>query len=127
MDVLSEFLSIKDKKYLTGTYYARRPITASDSGESFEYEAINTHSQEYRTILNSILADNVVMGIKTVASLPFKIKGYVATQDGEFWQITAIQKAIQSAETEEALRIFREAETETVLSLIQVDNPFELK
>lgn len=128
MDTLSELCSKKDKEYLTGTYYKRRPVTTQDGAISFTYEQVDAHSREYRTIINNMLVEGVNTVIKTRASIDFKEKQYIVTQDGRFWQIVAVQENIQTPQSKQALRFFVDtAQTERVLRLVIKDNPWGLK
>ena len=44
---------------------------------------------------------------KTNDDCGFKINGYIATQDGLFWQITGILKRLVKDENKQALRILK--------------------
>lgn len=128
MDFLSEMCAIKDKEYLTGTYYKRVPVVPSDGGESFSYEVLDPHTREYRTIMNNLLVEGRNGAIKTRSAIKFKEKGYIVTQDGQFWQITAITENVQSDRSKQALRFFTEtAQTEKTIRLIGKDNPWGLE
>lgn len=126
VESIIEFLKIKDKECLTGIYYPRRPITANDGGQPFEYEIVDPHSRDYRTIMGNLLTDSVVTAIKTDDSSEFKIKGYIKTQDGLFWQISAVSVVPYTEETKEGLRLFKRVVEEKVIRLLNVENPFDL-
>lgn len=122
------FFSIKDEEVLTGTYYNRMPETTQDYGIEFQYDIVDENNKAYSTILNNLKSDKGTSAIKTNDMCGFKIDGYVATQDGSFWQITEIVKHLVRPNTKQALRLMKQtAETEYVLRLIEVDNPWELK
>lgn len=127
MDYL-DFLTIKDEEVLTGTYYSRMPITLSDEGIRFSYDIVDENNRAYATMLNTLQTEQAVQTIKTNDLCGFKVKGYVATQDGLFWQITGIIKRLVKRENKQALRLLKQTiETEYVIRLINVDNPMGLK
>lgn len=128
MDFLSEMCAIKDKEYLTGTYYKRIPVSVNDGGEKFTYEVLDPHTREYRTIIGNLLTEGNITAIKTRSAIEFKPKGYVVTQDGKLWQITATTENVQSDRSKQALRFFTEtAQTEKTIRLLGVENPRGLK
>lgn len=128
MDFLSEMCAIKDKEYLTGTYYKRITVTTSDGGEKFSYEVLDPHTREYRTVMNNLVVQGNIMAIKTRSTIKFKEKGYIVTQEGNLWQITAITENVQSNRSKQALRFFTEtAQTEKTIRMIGVENPRGLK
>lgn len=128
MDYLSEMCAIKDKEYLTGTHYARIPVKTTDAGDKFTYSLLDPRSREYRTIMTNLLVQGRTLAIKTRSSILFKEKGYIVTQDGQFWQIVAVMENPQNENSKQALRFFVEtAQTEKTIRLIGVDNPWELK
>ena len=44
MDFL-DLLTVKDEEILTGTYYARRPITPQDQGIRFAYDIVDPNDR----------------------------------------------------------------------------------
>lgn len=128
MDFLSEICAKKSTEYLTGTYYKRLPVTSTDKGEPFSYEIVDARSREYRTILGNLVVEGRVAAIKTRAALDFAEKEYICTQDGQFWQITAMLENVQVDGSKQALRFFKDtALTEKVIRLIGKENPKNLK
>lgn len=128
MDFFSEFMAIKDKEYLSGTYYPRRPKTTANRGKPFTYSIVDPKSREYRVLLNGLQTDGATLTIRTRAAYRFKEKQYIATQSGELWQITAVIINPESEESNEALRLFKDTpQTERVIRLINADNPMGLK
>jgi hypothetical protein len=122
------FLVVKDEEVLTATYYNRIPETPQDVGDEFQYDIVNEKDKTYSTILNGLQTDRATCSIVTDDDCGFKINGYVATQEGSFWQITNIVKRLVRKENKQALRFMKEtAETEYLLGLVEVDNPWELK
>ena len=127
MDYL-DFLTVKDEEVLTGTSYKRRPITTEDGGLPFNYDIVNESDKSYFTMLNTLETEQVVQTIKTNDLVGFKVKGYIATQDGKFWQITGIITRLVKPELKQALRILKNTiDTEYIIRLVAVDNPMELK
>lgn len=128
MDFLSEMCSKKDTEYLTGTYYKRRPVEPSDSGEKFTYEMLDPRSREYRTIIGTLLVEGTSTAIKTRSAIDFKEKQYIVTQDGKLWQIVSVLENVQSEQSKQALRFFVEtAQTEKTIRLIGKDNPWGIQ
>ncbi len=128
MDILSEICAIKDGEYLTGTYYSRQPKTTADAGEKFSYGILDPKSREYRTLVGNLWLEGKSLAIKTRSSINFVIKGYVAIQSGELYQIVATIENIETEQSRQALRFFKDtAQTEKIIRLIGVENPMELK
>lgn len=127
MDYL-DFLTIKDEEVLTGTYYDRLPFSNKDNGIPFQYDIVDEKDKSYTTLLNTLQTEQSLQTIKTNDMCGFKVKGYVATQDGLLWQISGLIKRIIRPNNKQALRILKESiETEYVIRLIEVDNPMGLK
>ena len=123
-----DFLHIQDEEVLSGTYYARLPITSQDAGEPFQYDIVDDNDKTYSLLLNNIQTEQSIQTIKTSDASGFKVKGYVVTQDGALWQITGIIKKLSKPDNKQALRILTETvESEYIIRLIQVDNPMGLK
>lgn len=128
MDFLSEFMSVKDKEYLHGSYYTRIPKTTSCAGKPFTYSIVDPHNREYRTLIGNLQTDGATLTIKTRATYKFREKQFIATQGGDFWEIVAVLTNPEVPESNEALRIFKStAQTERVIRLINRDNPMHLK
>ena len=124
---LLDFLRVRDKEFLTGTYYPVIPTNPTDDGERIHYEEVSGQDKQYAKLLENLEADKVTYVIKTDEEIDFKINGYVATQDGELWQISAILKQSTNYETQDVLRILRASvKTEKIIRLIQIENPWEL-
>jgi hypothetical protein len=127
MDFL-DFLTIKDEEVLTGTYYNRRPKTIEDVGISFQYDIVDEKDETYSKLLDAIETTKALQTIKTNDLCGFKVKSYVITQTGELWQITGIVKRVVKPENKQALRVLKTTvETEYVIRLIEVENPWGLK
>ena len=127
MDYL-DFLAVSDEEVLTGTYYNRRPKTIDDSGQPFQYDIVNESDSSYAKVLDAIETVREIMTITTNDDCGFKIKGYISTQDGSFWQITGIVKKLVKQENKQALRWLKKTiDTEYIIRLLQVDNPWGLK
>ena len=127
-DDFLNFLVVKDEEVLSGTYYDRIPETPQDVGIYFTYDIVNEHDKSYSTILNNIKTDRGTATIKTNDECGFRIDGYLTTQEGTLWQITGLGKQLVKPENKQALRLLKEtAETEYILRLIEVENPWELK
>ena len=127
MDFL-DLLAVSDDEVLSGTYYNRRPKTTEDVGVDFKYDIVDEKNESYSKVLDAIETVKSIQTIKTNDECGFKIKGYVVTQTGEMWQITSIVKRLIKPENKQALRVLKKTiETEYVLRLIEVENPWGLK
>ena len=127
MDYL-DLLAVSDEEVLSGTYYNRRPKTAEDSGIEFKYDIVDEKNESYSKILDAIETVKSIQTIKTNDDCGFKVKGYIVTQTGEMWQITSIVKRLIKPENKQALRVIKTTiDTESILRLIEVDNPWGLK
>ena len=126
-DFLS-LLTVKGEEVLKGTYYARRPITPEDAGIRFSYDILNEPRSSYANILGTLNTVSSTQTIKTNDLCGFKVKGYCVTQDGGLWQIQEIEKRLLAKKNKQALRIIQKTiETEYVLRMVEVDNPWGLK
>lgn len=127
MDFL-DLLTVRDEEVLSGTYYAKRPKTTADKGISFQYDIVDESDKTYSKVLEAIEAENATQTIKTNDMCGFKVKGYIATQDGDFWQIVGFIKRLVKHENKQALRLLKQTiDTEYVIRLVQVENPWGLK
>lgn len=128
---LLNFLAPKDDEFMTGYYYERRPDPTNDKDtengnrQTFRYSRLDPYSHVFDTVLGQMRLDRTTYSLKTRTGLPYKIKGYISTQDGRFWQIVEVLANTQPKGTEEVLRLFKRApETEYTLRLVEVDNPW---
>lgn len=123
-----DFLQLKDDEVLTGTFYARRPVTVQDKGITFQYDIVDENDKSYSTILQTMTTEQSFQTIKTNDDCGFAVNSYVATQDGGFWTITGVVKRLIKHENKQALRFLKQTiDTEFVIRLLQVDNPMGLK
>ena len=116
-----------DENYLEGNYYVRKPKTLTDHAVIFTYAMIDPSTKDYGKIMGNLRADMSSCAIRTNDDCGWRVNGYVVTQDGEFWQIEGVRKDIQNEDNKEALRVVvQPANTDFVLRLIAVENPWEL-
>lgn len=127
---MSSFFNLlvdKSEYCFRGTYYARKPKTTEDKGETFNYNIENYETKATQNVVNNIETVEANFSIKTVNDVQFNLKGYVVTQDGEMWQIVSMLKRPYKDE-KEAFRIFKNSpKVETVLRMINVQNARNLK
>lgn len=125
MSGILDFLAPKDSEFMTGYYYDRRPAAPEDGRIVFKYSRLDPYFRSFDTELGQMRLDRESYSLKTRASLPWKVKGYISTQDGRLWQIMEIAEDNQPKGTEEVLRLFRTApETDYTIRLLKVDNPW---
>ena len=122
---LLNFMTPKDDEFMTGYYYERRPTTPDDGRQKFRYSRLDPYSRTFDTQLGQMRLDRETYSIKTRTALPWKVKGYISSQDGLFFQIVEILTNPQPKNSEEVLRLFKRApETEYTIRLIKFDNPW---
>lgn len=127
MNELLDFLTPKDDEYMTGYYYERRPASSDDGCVKFNYSRLDPYARVFDTVLGQMRLDRETYSLKTRSALPWKIKGYISTQDGRFWQIVDFMENNQPKGSEEVLRLFKRApETEYTIRLSIADNPWGL-
>ena len=125
--VFLDFLAPKDDQFMTGYYYERRPITPDDGRVKFHYSRLDPYSRVFDTELGQMRLDREIYSLKTKSNLNWKVKGYVSTQDGKFFQIMEIYENNQPKGSEEVLILFKRApQSEFTLRLTKVDNPWEI-
>lgn len=123
-----DLLHQRSEEVLTGTYYDRRPLTPQDVGEAFSYDIVDEPRSAYFNLLQSLNTTMSTQTIKTTDIHDVKVKGYCVTQEGGLWQIQEVVKRIKNPKTKYALRVIQTTiETEYVLRMVEVDNPWELK
>ena len=130
MKVFDDYLSLiknDEEEVLEGKYYARRPVLPADVGLEFSYDIVNESDRTYAKLLDNLQTETSLLTIKTNDAKGFKVKGYIVTQDERLWQIQGIIVK-RMTENRQALRILKETnETEYVLRLTEVANPWGLK
>lgn len=125
---VTDEMKLHYEERLSATYYPSIPETPQTTGVRFLYDIINESDRQYAKLLDNIKTEATVMTIKTDDKIEFKTTGYIATQDGLFWQIQGVIKNLKHENTKEALRFLKETvQTSYIIRLIEVDNPWELK
>lgn len=125
MNSFLNFITPKDKEYMTGYYYERRPVSPDDGRMTFRYSRLDPYARVFDTALGQMRLDRETYSLKTRIGLPWKVNGYISAQDGRFYQIVEILEDNQPRGSEEVLRLFKRApETEYTIRLIKVDNPW---
>lgn len=120
-----DFLTPKDDEYMSGYYYERRPKSPDDGRMPFTYSRLDPFTRTFDTELGQMRLDRSTYSLKTRTTIPWKVKGYISTQDGGFFQIVEILEDNQPRGSEEVLRLFKRApETEYTIRLIKADNPW---
>ena len=125
---LTDVLKLHFEERLSATYYPSIPETPQTVNELFHYDIVNESDRQYAKLLDNIKTEATIMTIKTDDKVEFKTTGYIATQDGLFWQIQGVIKNLKHENTQEALRFLKETvQTSYIIRLVEVDNPWELK
>lgn len=122
------FIAQDSDEVLSGTYYEKIPKTPDVSGVRFKYDIVDESDKSYAKILDNIKTEQAMQTIKTNDVCGFKVKGYIVTQDDDFWQITGIVKRVVVKKSKYALMFQKETSaTEFVIRLIGVENPWGLR
>lgn len=127
MNFFEDFMSKKEEFVLSGKYYPRKPVTTADTSYPLNYEIVDARRNYYAQVVQNVIDDGAMLSIRTNTPNRYKVKGYISTQDGGFWQITEVTVQPQNDENKEALRLFKTtAQTTYLIRLTEVDNPMEL-
>ena len=121
-----DLLTIMQGRYnktLLGKYYP----TQTDTAIPFDYEIIDPKSKQYTTNGNLTFNNFNDTIIKTNDPLEWAINGYVALQTGGLYQITQIREDLGDVSKQAYRAVNLALGVEYVLTLIQVDNPYNLK
>lgn len=125
---LLDFFHPKENEPLTGTYYEHKPFTPDDEGKRFSYDIVDDKSVAYNTILNTMQTNLKTQTIRTNDACGFTVNGYCVTQDGGLWQISSVIERVISSDSKQALRHqTRTFDTEFIVRLIGVNNPWGFK
>ena len=126
MDVLSILIPHGDQ-VCTGTYYERMPNTPSDNGISFDYENVDTTEWHYQQLFANVPVKNATSAaIKTVEPLDWKAGSYIATQDGRFYSILAVQQDYKSASEQAFRHLSLVPGVHFVIRMTEKENPWGL-
>lgn len=127
----------RDNEYFYGTRYkTKRDIVDQESGarissgtqgDFFQYEILEGKRKSYGTIINNLIAMQGRLTIKTNWDLDFRPKEYIVDNDGMRWQIAEVQKLREEANPNVNAILKQNPDTDYILSLVEVDNPGELK
>ena len=108
---------------LLGNYYP----TKNETAIPFDYEIIDPREKQYTTNSNITFNDYNNTIVKTNDPLEWKVGAYVVLQSGEMYQITAVREDLGNV-SKQAYRSLRYVlGVDYVLTLIQVDNPYNLR
>lgn len=126
MDVLS-ILIPHSEQVCTGTYYEKLPNSPADNGVSFDYENIDMTEWHYQQLFANVPVKNATSAaIKTKEPKEWKVGSYIATQDGRFYSIIAVQQDFKKA-SDQAFRFLSLVPgVEYVIRLTQKENPWGL-
>lgn len=123
-DIL-DVMNPKQRFTLTGKYFDDRPISPDVGGEEFNYEYVNPYSRTWRTLFANIQAGAGETAIRTNDQLKFREgKGMVILNDGTAYAIEQKMTDFQSA-PKQAFRVLpTPVDTEYVLRLVAVEEPW---
>lgn len=119
MDILDFYSHDRKEEYLTGYYMkdeTSEPIY-------FEYGIVNDGHKEYGNVIDRLNADSSNLTIKSTWDVGYEINGYIKTQDGDVWQISAINQ-ILTERNKNVMRLLRSNPSKAFeISLIGVATP----
>jgi hypothetical protein len=112
----------------TGTYYATMPNSPRESGVSFDYSTVDPTSWHYQALFSQVVVmQSTSAAIKTCDDLGFAVGGYIATQDGRFYEIISVQQDYSSAQQQAFRMMSVVAGVDFVIRLSEKSNPWGLK
>ena len=118
MDIL-DLLKPRDKMFCSGEYRKKE----NSEPEYFEYTTENNKTAAYAMLIQNIASGQKNAVIRTAWALEWKDRGFVKTQDGEYWQVNDYTTEIKRT-NENVLRILKtQPSQEYIISLIGVENP----
>lgn len=128
MDVL-DMLIPHQNEVCTGTYYTRLPNTPDDNGIPFSYENVDTTEWHYQQLFANVpVKDATSAAVKTREDYKWRVGGYIATQDGRFYTIIAVQQDYKSVASEQAFRTLSTVPgVDFVIRMTEKENPWGLK
>ena len=127
MDLLNVLMP-REREVCTGTYYERMPTHPSEAGVSFDYEPIDTTEWHYQQLFANVpVKDATSAAFKTLAAMNWKVGSYVATQDGHFYSIIAVQKDYKSASDQAFRHLALVPGVHFVVRMTEKENPWGLK
>lgn len=121
-----DILTIMQGRYnntLLGNYYP----TQTDTAIPFDYEIITPNEKQYTTQSNITFNQYGNITVKTNDPLEWKVNGFVVLQTGEMYQINAIREDLGQVSKQSYRALKYALGVEYVLTLIQVDNLYDLK
>lgn len=110
----------------TATFYEEEMDDPSVGGQTFRYAYVDPLSHTYKRLFANIqsTADDGECAISTVDRLPYKIGGYVKTQDGRMFMIKQVEQDFSSA-PKQAMRILPvPVGTRYVIRMVRVRDPW---
>ena len=117
-------LTNQGDQYYEGTYYRKKTDV---EGKYFRYEWLESQRRSYGQIINNLIAIQGRSVIKTNWDLDWIVKGFIVTKDGKRWTIVDITKMEQEVNPQTRYWLTHNADTDYVISLVEVDNEKGLK
>lgn len=124
---LLDLLQGRVDKVFAGSWYPRRPNAPDAEHADFDYEMVDPTEWHYQKLLGNIINnDGASVTIKTNDDMDWEVDNFVALQDGRYYSVISCQKDYQSA-SREVFRFLKDApQTEFVLRLVEVQDPWDL-
>lgn len=122
-----KFSHDRSEEVLTGVYYKHYPLYPTEQAIKFNYAIVDDRNRTYSTILDGLHGTMKMQTIKTDDDIKFidvedEKLGFVATQDGEFWEIQGVLSVPSTENNKQALRRrVKTIQTRSIIRLIGVD------
>lgn len=127
MDVL-DFLIPHPNTVCTGTYYERMPTAPTNNGITFVYEPVDVTEWHYQQLFANVpVKEATSAAFKTREPLKWRVGGYVATQDGRFYSIIAVQQDYKSASSQAFRSLALVPGVDFVVRMTEKENPWGLR
>lgn len=111
-------------QFMDGTYYENKRAV---QGTPFRFEIITDKRNSYGQIVNNLIATQGRVTIKTNYDLDFKISGCVVFKNGRKFLVSEIVEMQQEINPQTLYWFKENPNTDTVLSLIEIENVEELR
>lgn len=108
-------------QYNNGIYYKLKTDT---QGENFRFEILVDKQKSYGQIINNLIATQGRITIKTNYDIDFKINGYITFRNGRRFIISQIVEMEQELNPQTNYWFAKNPNTDLVISLTEIENPY---
>lgn len=112
----------------TGTHFSARPTDIDAEGAYFDYESVDPTEWHYQKLFGNLLNnDGSTTTIKSNDDMAWAVGQYVALQDDKLFKISSVLKDYRAANKETFRFLKNVPQTDYVIRLVEVDNPWGVK